>query len=232
MSDSANEYSFISSILKGYSSGLFGITGPAGSGKTYIGEVLSASHGFTLYSADFRFIGDSVERKALLNRKQARSVVDYQDSANQFNWWDWAAIRRDLSALMAGSSIVLESPYDRGSGKKREPMHIQPSKVILFEGAILGPPDLIEAFKKIIYLSTPQVDRFDRVLKKDIQRRSFNEVLARFLITEYSETIYYRNLFSWAGDKLIFVDTLSGHPCSAPLLPTDLFVPFRINTNA
>lgn len=223
---------FISSLLREHNAGLFGITGPAGAGKSCAGEELSLTHGFTLYSADFRFIGDSIERKTLLKRKQAKSIVDYQDSANQFNWWDWSAIRRDLDDLMSGSSVVLDSPYDRVSGKKSDPIQLQPSKVILFEGAILGPPDLIDKFTKIVFLSTPARDRFDRILKKDIQRRSFNDVLARFLITEYSETLYYRNLFSWAKHKLVFVDSLSGHPCQTPLLPTDLFVPFRINNNA
>jgi len=228
MTDQINGYSFVSSILKGHSSGLFGITGPAGSGKTYTGKALSASHGFTLYSADFRFIGDSVERKALLNRKQAKSVVDYQDSANQFNWWDWSAIRRDVNELMEGSSLVVESPYDRTSGTKVDPIEIKPSKIMLFEGAILGPPDLINKFTRIFFLSTPQRERFDRILKKDIERRSFNDVLARFLITEYSETIYYKNLFSWAHEKLVFVDTVTDRPCSKPDLPGDLFVPLRV----
>lgn len=224
--------SYISSVLKGYRAGLFGITGPAGAGKTSVGWSLSISHSVAVYSADLRFIGDSVERKALLNRKQAKSVVDYQDSANQFNWWDWSAIQRDVNELMTGSSVVVESPYDRASGTKGNPIEIKPSKTILFEGAVLGPPDLVNKFTKIFFLVTPPMERFDRILKKDIQRRSFNDVLARFLITEYSETIYYKNLFSWAGDKLIFVDTLSGRPCAQPVLSGDLFVPLRINPNA
>lgn len=225
----ANGCTVISSLLKGYGFGLFGITGPAGSGKTYTGKVLSASHECALYSADFRFIGDSLERKALLTRKQAKSVVDYQDSANQFNWWDWSAIRRDVDKLMEGSSVVVESPYDRTLGTKVGSIEITPSKIVLFEGAILGPPDLINKFTRIFFLSTPQRERFDRILKKDLERRSFNDVLARFLITEYSETIYYKNLFSWAHEKLLFVDTASDRPCSKPDLPADLFVPLRVN---
>jgi uridine kinase len=218
----------ISSILNSHDSGLFGITGPAGSGKTYAAETLSATHGCALYSADFRFIGDSEERRALLDRKQGRSVVDYQDSANQFNWWDWSTIYRDLNELMAGSAVVLDSPYDRKSGKKMDPIRIKPSKKILFEGAILGPPQLIDRFTRILYIHSPPKIRFDRILEKDIKRRSFNDVLARFLITEYSETIYYKNLFSWARDKLVFVDALSNHPCPMPDLPGDLFVPLRV----
>ena len=223
---------FISSILKEFSSGVFAITGPAGSGKTSTGEVISMTHASSLYSADYRFIGDSVVRKKLLGQKQARSVADYQDSANQFNWWDWSMIQRDLNELMNGSDVLLDAPYDRASGLNGRPIKISPSKIILFEGAIIGPPDLASKFTKIFFLSTPPTERFERILKKDLQRRSFNDVLARFLITEYSETIYYKNLFSWARDKMIFIDTLTGHPCSEPVLPIDLFVPLRINPNA
>lgn len=225
---SGNGYSFISSLLKGQRSGLFGLTGPAGSGKTHTGKALSAAHGCALYSADYRFIGDSLDRKSLLNLKQSKSVVDYQDSANQFNWWDWPAIRRDVDALLEGSSIVVESPYDRATGTKVAPIEIKPSKILLFEGAILGPPDLVHKFTHIFFLATPQRERFNRVAEKDIGRRSFNDVLARFLITEYSETIYYRNLFAWAQDKLVFVDSVSDRPCAKPDLPGDLFVPLRI----
>lgn len=228
----SNYCSYISSILTVYNAGLFGITGPAGSGKTHAAAALSVSHRCTFYSADLRFIGDSVERRALLDRKQAKSLVDYQDSANQFNWWDWSAIQRDVNDLMTGSSVIVESPYDRTSGTKGHAIEIKPSKIILFEGAVLGPPDLVHKFTKVFFLLTPEMERFDRILKKDIQRRSFNDVLARFLITEYSETIYYKNLFSWASEKLIFVDTLSGRPSSQPLLSSDLFVPLRISPNA
>jgi hypothetical protein len=71
--------------------------------------------------------------------------------------------------------------------------------------------------------------RFERILAKDSARRSFNEILARFLITEYSETIYYRNLFTWAADRIVFVDTATGHPCARPDLPDELFVPLKVN---
>ncbi len=223
------DYPFIASMVNSGDTQLFAVTGPAGSGKTFAAERLAAQHGYTGYSADFRFIGDSSERRELLERKQARSAGDYKDSANQFNWWDWSAIYHDLNDLTNGIRVVLDAPYDRKTGKKTEPIIIQPSKTILFEGALLGPPQLIDKFSRIFFMCTPQKTRFDRILVKDSKRRSFSEILARFLITEYSETMYYKNLFSWEQDKLVFIDTNTGRPCAKPKLPSDLFVPFRVN---
>lgn len=229
MTDRNTSSAVISTILKRHGPGLYGITGPAGSGKTSAGETLSAAHACALYSADFRFIGDSDERRVLLNRKQAKSVADYQDAANQFNWWDWAAIDRDIRNLMSGTGVVVDAPYDRKSGKQTDPIRIAPANIVLLEGAILGPPQLIDRFTRIFFMHTPQETRFERVLAKDRARRSFSEVLARFLITEYSETIYYRNLFSWAGEKMVFVDGVTDRPCAKPDLPGNLFVPLRVN---
>lgn len=229
MTSQAMDYPLIASMVNSAGARLAAVTGSAGSGKTFAAERLSALHDYTVYSADFRFIGDSTDRRELLERKQARSAEDYKDSSNQFNWWDWSAIYRDLSDLANGSSVVLEAPYDRKTGQKTEPVKIQPARTILFEGALLGPPQLIDKFSRIFFMCTPQKTRFDRILEKDFNRRSFSEILARFLITEYSETLYYKNLFSWAQDKLVFVETDTGRPCSKPELPGDLFVPFRVN---
>lgn len=222
--------SVISKIIASAEPGIFAITGAAGSGKSFAGKHLAKQEQLALYSIDFRFIGDSMDRLALLTRKQARSVADYQDSANQFNWWDWSAVNDDLTELTCGKEVVLTAPYDRASGKKGMEMSIPPAIKILVEGALLGPPSLVEKFVKIFFLVTPQNVRFNRILEKDISRRSFNEILARFLITEYSENMYYRNLFSWAGDRLVFIDAMNGQLCLEPKLPNDFFVPLRVNT--
>lgn len=229
MKDVLENKSFIAGIINSEKGSLYAVTGPAGSGKTFASERLSESNDCVIYSADFRFIGDSSDRKELLERKQARSIEDYVDSANQFNWWDWSAIYRDLNDLLNGSKVVLDAPYDRMTGQSSAAIEIYPAKVIIFEGALLGPPQLIDKFKKIFYICAPQKTRFERILKKDLGRRSFSEILARFLITEYSETIYYKNLFSWGRNKLVFVDADRGLPCGPPDLTSQLFVPFRVS---
>lgn len=225
-----HSYPVISSMLSSQGSGLYAVTGPAGSGKTCAAKSLASTHRCVVYSADFRFIGDSIERRRLLDYKQSRSLIDYRDSANQFNWWDWAAIDRDLTELAGGGSVLLAAPYERESGQRTGPKSLGPSRLILFEGAILGPPELVSKFTRIFFLHTPETLRLTRILEKDHGRRDFGEVLARFLITEYSETLYYRNLFSWASDKLVFVDALSGQPCSRPTLPDSHFLPVRVTS--
>ncbi len=209
--------------------GAFGITGPAGSGKTFAAKAVAAAGGAALYSTDLRFIGDSRERRELLERKQARSVTDYSDSANQYNWWDWASIQRDVGELAAGRAVTLDAPYDRESGKQSDALQIAPARTLILEGAILGPPQLVDRLRRIFFICTPAKLRFDRLLQKDSGRRSFNDILARFLITEYSETIYYQNLFSWARERITFIDGATGHPCAPPDLPADLFVPLRMS---
>jgi uridine kinase len=217
----------MTSLLAASGPGVFAVTGPAGSGKTSACAALAREA--PVYSADFRFIGDSAERRLLLDRKQLRSPSDYRDSANQFNWWNWDEIETDLRALCSGTPVEIAAPYDRQTGIKAASVRIAPARTVVFEGALLGPPQLVASFSKIVFLCTPEQTRLDRILGKDAGRRSFNEILARFLITEYSETIYYRNLFAWARQKLVFLDTATGHPCAAPELPENLFVPMKIN---
>ena len=213
-------------------SGIIGVTGPAGSGKSTVGAATAGTGTCGIYSADARFIGDSLERRALLSYKQGRSPSDYRDSANQFNWWDWEAIERDITALRAGSEVVIPSAYNRASGEKETNLVISPRPQLLFEGALLGPPQIIQKIKAIIFLCVPADVRFERLLAKDSGRRSFNEIVARFLITEYSETIYYRQLFEWARDKIIFVDGETGRRCNPFELPADLFIPLRMNVDS
>ena len=229
MSYPKTDYSFVSSAIFKDNRQLYAVTGPAGSGKTFATEKLAELHDYTVYSADFRFIGDSKDRRELLERKQAKSAADYKDSANQFNWWDWSAIYRDIRSLMSGGSVIIKAPYDRQTGKNFGEIEIRPKKVIIFEGAILGPPQLVEKFSKIFFMCTQQTVRFERIMQKDLNRRSFSETLARFLITEYSETLYYKNLFLWGKNKLTYLDSSTGYPCPQPELAVELFVPLRVN---
>lgn len=219
---------FVDRMLTGIGSGLIGITGPAGSGKSTLSAMLLNDGRRGVYPADSRFIGSSLERRALLAHKQASSSDDYRDGANQFNWWDWQAIERDLTSLMAGRGVVIESAYERDSGKRSSDLAIAPKSQILYEGALLGPPQIVNKLKAVIFLCAAAPLRFERIVRKDKERRSFNEIVARFLITEFSEATYYHRLFAWAREKLIFIDSLSGQPC-APFVPaSDLFIPLRM----
>lgn len=218
---------YLGRMLSGLAPGLVGITGPAGAGKSVLSAALCRDGTRSVYSADSRFIGDSLERRALLTHKQARSEDDYRDGANQFNWWDWHAIERDLTSLAAGEGVAIEAPYDRGTGARSSSVTIMPRPQVIFEGALLGPPQIVQKLRIVIFVCLPAPLRLERIVKKDQYRRSFNEILARFLITELSETTYYNQLFAWAQEKLVFVDGLTGQPC-APFTPArDLFIPLR-----
>ncbi len=206
----------------------YGITGSAGVGKTFAATQLAQTLDCAVYSADYRFIGDSEDRRLLLNRKQERSVQDYKDAANQFNWWDWGAILSDLDDLQSGESVNITKPYDRATGKHSAELVLSAKQNVLYEGAIFGPPYIVNRLKKIFFLYVDPAVRFQRLMDKDISRRSFNEILARFLITEYSETQYYQNLMNWAVEKIIFIDGVTGIPCGKPPLPSDVFIPLRV----
>jgi hypothetical protein len=82
--------------------------------------------------------------------------------------------------------------------------------------------------RRVFFLCTPARIRFGRILAKDQGRRSFNEILARFLITEYSETLHYRALFSSVQDRLLFIESGTGQPAGRPELPAELFIPLQV----
>lgn len=221
--------SIISSMLDRFGPGLYGITGPAGTGKSFASIGVSSVTNSTVYSTDFRFIGDSITRRMLLIRKQAKSIDDYRDSVNQFNWWDWGAILSDLEKLLAGFDVNLLAAYDRSSGYAVTNILLPANDKIIIEGALLGPHYLVSKIKKVFFICSAPDIRFQRLLLKDSGKRSFSEICARFLITEYSETIYYKNLFKWANDRILFLDGLTGLPCGRPDFPKDLFIPLRSN---
>ncbi len=166
----------------------------------------------------------------LLSQKHMRSVDSYKDAANQFNWWDWGAILSDLESLQAGIPIKVSGPYDRSTGEYGADLDIPATGTLLYEGAIFGPPFLLTQLKNIFFLCVDPSVRFQRLMKKDLGRRTFNEILARFLLTEYSETLYYRMMLEWAEGKIVFIDELTGIPCSKPAFPSELFIPLHVTT--
>src|SRR5271157_1143187 len=103
----------ITDIVQHLGPGVYGITGSAGSGKT----TLSSSLNYTIYSIDTRFIGDSQVRKDLLQKKQSQSIDDYMDAVNQFNWWNWDAVLKDLLVLTKRQDITIKKAYNRDTGK-------------------------------------------------------------------------------------------------------------------
>jgi uridine kinase len=179
------------------------ITGNAGAGKTTL--LNSLSDIATRYSIDWRFIGDSEYRKEMLKAKANSSISSYIDACNQYNWWNWDTISSDLKKLDKNEPVNF-SGYDRDTSLIKNVQIIRDKKKIIVEGAILGPESLVNHFDIIFFIYTPESTRFERILSKDLGRRSLNEVLARFLITEYSESIYYQQLFENNHDKILIIN--------------------------
>jgi len=186
---------------------LFALTGGAGAGKTTMVKRLVAELGCAVYHVDWRFLGNSEERLQLLRQKQSVSIESLLDAVNQFNWWDWDAVSKDLCLLTKGQTIQITSPYERALGiKLSKNQVVQPKGIIVVEGALLGPPPILQLFSQIFCLSIPDEDRLMAMLAKDRSRRTTTEIVARFLITQYSEDLYYSNLYKWYGDRTVWID--------------------------
>lgn len=180
---------------------VIGITGNAGAGKTTFAHYISHYYNnqIPVYSIDFRFIGDSNYRSNLLKSKQNNSIQQYIDACNQFNWWDWEAIYKDITCLLEGKEVVIEKAYDRLTGKIENEIILKPWKKIIIEGALLGPMMILNLIDSILFIKRDVEERFNALIDKDKYRRTFKESISRFLITEYSEETYYQNYLSIAN---------------------------------
>lgn len=220
---------YLSNFIKNSKYKLVALTGPAGAGKTTLAQNLTFySQDSTYYSIDYRFIGDGLFRKKLLELKAGRSLESYIDACNQYNWWNWDEIEKDINEFIKNKSLTLDNIYDRNTGHfiKNETIH---GNTLFVEGALLGPSSLVSKFDKIFFLYESSDVRIARLLEKDKNRRSTSEILARFLVTEYSENLYYKNVLSKFVDKII---TINGeYVITPPMLnhfPADYYIPFPI----
>jgi len=178
---------------------LVSITGPAGSGKTTMAHTLN---NVAIYSTDYSFIGDSLYRKELLEYKSI-SFDAYIGAVNQMNWWNWDKIYTDIFTLLKGNTINIHA-YDRDTSLYKN-IDIIPADTILVEGAILN-YHICDLSDLIIYKYSDDKTRFFRLLEKDNTRRNFHEIIARWLITSYSENIANKIMFDKFSDKIITID--------------------------
>lgn len=158
---------------------IVGITGGAGAGKSHLAKHL----GFSTYSIDSGFIGNSDFRRKLLQSKKQISQEEYLDAINQYNWWDWDKIESDIRMLM------------------------RDNYPLVVEGAFLGNPALLELYGAIIFVETDSNLRFNRLVKRDGHKRTYNELMDRWQITGQSEHAYYSMLFATYPEKVYVVDS-------------------------
>lgn len=196
---------------------IISVTGGAGAGKT----TYSLNKSDNVYSIDTRFIGDPLFRINLLNAKSS-NVDDYIDACNQYNWWNWDLIIEDIKKFISGNDIIIKNGYDRLSGEFNHNKILSWDKDLIIEGSILG-YDIPEISDYIIYLNVDSNTRLSRLIDKDKNRRSGSDIAARFLITEYSEGLYYNWLLSNYSDKIRLIgDCNKFESDSNKLLPFDI----------
>ena len=201
---------------------LIGVCGRAGAGKTTITNKIAdqlKEHGISSipYSGDWRFKLDSLGRRLHFQQRWEQGLTQYMLAVNQFTWWDFDKIYQDLSEMSNGHSIVIEEAYDRETGKKKLRVKIPEIKrgVVFYESNILGGMEILEKLDLIILLNTPDHVCFERMIKKDSDRRSITELAARNIVTTYSENLFYQMLLDNFQQKMMVCDSngnLGGFP--------------------
>ena len=218
---------------------LVGVCGRAGAGKTTITNKIAEQlkeKGISSmpYSGDWRFKLDSIGRKLYFQERWNQGLAQYLLAVNQFTWWDFDRIYEDLKRLSRGQSVVIDNAYDRESGKKRLKVKIPEIKrgVVFYESNILGGMEILEKLDLIVLLNTQDRVCFERMIKKDSDRRSVTELAARNIVTTYSENLFYQMLLDKFHEKVIVCDC-DGKLASFPKISevVQLPVPITGQTN-
>lgn len=191
-----------------------GICGRAGSGKTTLAKKISNKLSSkkmenVFYSGDWRFKLDSKNRKIWLREKWKVGMDAYLYAINQFTWWDFKKIYQDLNVLSKGYPLQINGAYDRTKGEKNLKIKIPAIKngVIIYENCILGNVGLLENIDIIVLLNTPNLTCLERIIKKDLCRKNLTDIVSRFIITTYSENIFFENILANFKNKTIFCDS-------------------------
>jgi len=214
---------------------LIGICGRAGAGKTTLlqkisDELTSACIQNVAYSGDWRFILDSTDRKEWLEEKWRSGMDAYLNAINQFGWWDFTEIFKDLAALQNEQAITITGAYNRLSGTKTAEISLGPIRhgIILYENCILGHLDTMKSFDTIVIVNTPDQLCLERVLRKDAHRRPVSDIATRYLMTTYSENIFLRALRTRFSARTVACDS-DGQFSPFPEINEITHIPVPIN---
>lgn len=190
---------------------LIGITGRARAGKTTFAKKLKLEYGKVgikaeIYSADFRFKLCSQDRKKLIQSSFNGNIGDYIRSVQQSSWWDFSLIYYDLLSLYSGKPIEIKGAYDRTNGLKNQHIKIRSADIIIYESAILGDSKILDILDQILFIDTPGSLCLKESIETDSSRRSITEIASRFILTSYSENLFYNELFLRYKEKVSVIN--------------------------
>lgn len=186
------------------------ICGGAGSGKSTF-----ARHYPTSIEIDKSFIGNSDFRKNLLAAK-AKSLESYIDCCTMMNWWDWENVIEEIE--IAKTVVFGLANMDNFYGNR-----------IILNGAILGPKAVLNHIDEVIYVHVSKEKRFQRLCSRDSYKRTFTELLARFLLTEFAENMYYANLFkTFRNIKVVDEDFNFMSHLDLDIFKENQYIPFPV----
>jgi uridine kinase len=213
-----------------------GICGRAGAGKTTFaqslcGELESRKIATATYSGDWRFVTDSEGRRRWLQEKWKVGIDAYMYAINQFTWWNFEEVCKDLTQLSNGHSVNIKNGYNRITGKMDLSLSLGGLKrgVICYENCVLGGLEVLDNIDLIIWLQTPDSVCFNRILQKDSQRRNMQDIAARYLMTTYSENIFFNFLAGYCSSKTVPCDD-SGRIGNYPEIQEMQYIPVPIVT--
>jgi len=201
---------------------LVGICGRAGSGKSLLVEKIvkelePLKITSIFYHGDWRFRQDSSERKKWIEDKWQSGLDEYVRAINQFSWWDFENIYHDLDQLSQGKDVVIKNAYNRSTGKKDEDAKVTGTRdgIIFYENCVLGGIEILTKMDIVIWINETDDVCFNRLVKKDKGRRTFPDIMARTLITMYSENFFFKMLLDKFSNKLLVSDSggiIGGYP--------------------
>ncbi|MFH0837586.1 MAG: hypothetical protein V1870_05630 [Candidatus Aenigmatarchaeota archaeon] len=191
-----------------------GVCGRAGSGKStlvkrIVEELAPISISANFYYGDWRFRLDSKSRKKWIEEKWQSGMDEYIRAINQYSWWDFEKIYNDLESLTKGEDVVIENAYDRVTGLKNQIVNISGIRdgIIFYENCVLGGVEILNKLDIIIWVNEDDILCFNRLAQKDKSRRTFPDILARTLMTMYSENFFFKVLLEKFADKLLVSDS-------------------------
>ena len=118
-------------------------------------------------------------------------------------------IANDLDVISTGYPLFIKDAYNRETGKKNGVVSIHgiDKGIILYENCILGDIEILNKLDLIVFVNTSDIVCFERLIRKDSGRRSITDIASRFIITTYSENIFFNLVFDKFKSKLIVCDS-------------------------